>query len=284
MQDCRKSLSSGHAEGFAQAQPVQQIEWNLGDSFGSCAVERLGQQGNEPPHRRRLARNIGVDVNAPVFYLGPKIDRGLALLHAVLALRLGRFESLRERRKLLGIVEESLQPGLPVGGLEPGNEGVQRRHNWNRYQQPTGEPTAGTQKPPFSPGPAGAACVPLPSDIRPTPRSGVPRDGRESPQRAGYWHRPAPPPEPLKVDRALPQLPDTIWSGPEEYGARLPRPAAGRQCLRRPAAAWFRSFLRARREPHRCTPSDRHYPAAGARRGTLGGAQSPARRDCFPAW
>jgi hypothetical protein len=49
-------------------------------------------------------------------------------VHPVVAQLLLGFVSLRQRRQLLGIVEERFEPGIAVGSLKAGDQGFKRRH------------------------------------------------------------------------------------------------------------------------------------------------------------
>ena len=100
MQDGGESLGAGHAECLAETELVEQIVWDSGHRFRSLAVETSGQQGDEAANCGRLPRHVGVDVHLAAVQLDPEEDRGLALVHPIVAELFFRFQALGQWRQL----------------------------------------------------------------------------------------------------------------------------------------------------------------------------------------
>src|SRR4029079_16587354 len=68
------------------------------------------------------------DVDLAILDVDPQEHRGLAFVHPVLAPGLLLLVPLGQWPEFARIVEERLEASRPVGGLEPRDEGVERRH------------------------------------------------------------------------------------------------------------------------------------------------------------
>src|SRR5437868_13428135 len=69
-----------------------------------------------------------MDVDLPLVHLDPQVDGRLALVHPVLAARFLLLVPLGERRKLARVVEQGLEAGGAIRGLEARDQRVERWH------------------------------------------------------------------------------------------------------------------------------------------------------------
>ena len=112
----------------AAARRVEEVVGHPGHVLRRGPFERAGEQGDESADGGRFARHVGMDVHLAVLQFDPEEHRRLALVHPVVVPLLFLLQPLGQGRELAGVVEERLQPGGAIGGLEAGDDGLEARH------------------------------------------------------------------------------------------------------------------------------------------------------------
>ena len=123
MQNGGESLSSGHAQRFAEAELIQQVTGNAGDGVGRLAIEAPGEQRNESTNGGGLSWDIRVYVHLAAVHFHPQEYRGLTLVYSIVPQLLLGLIPFGQRWQLLGVIQECLEPGGAISRLKAGNEG-----------------------------------------------------------------------------------------------------------------------------------------------------------------